>query len=313
MRLALWPTLRQSWTEVRDVARYADEAGWDRLYLADHFMGDEVNDPVEVPTLEVTACLAALAGETTRIGLGTLVLGNTYRHPAVVANWIATVDQLSGGRAALGLGAGWQANEHERYGIELPSPGARLRRLAEACEVITGLLRRPPLTFRGESYQIEDGLCEPRPVGPVPLLIGGRGDRMLGLVARWADEWNTWADAARFADRRAVLHAHCERIGRDPATIRTSAQALVLLTDDESEAREFVARNTTRISVAGTAARITDFIGELLAVGLDEFVVPDTFLGRGEERVQALGVLEGAARGAGWIPRTGPTLVAGGG
>jgi alkanesulfonate monooxygenase SsuD/methylene tetrahydromethanopterin reductase-like flavin-dependent oxidoreductase (luciferase family) len=303
MRLALWPTLRQSWSEVRDVARYADTAGWDRLYLADHFMGDEVNDPIDVPTLEVTASLAALAAETTGIGLGTLVLGNTYRHPAVVANWIATVDQLSGGRAVLGLGAGWQLNEHERYGIELPGPGTRLRRLDEACEVITGLLRRPPVTFRGESYQIEDGLCEPRPIGPVPLLIGGRGDRMLGLVARRADEWNTWADAARFSDRRAVLLAHCERIGRDPSTILTSAQALVLLTDDENEARAFVARNTTRISVAGRAQQVTDFIGALLAAGLDEFVVPDTFLGRGQARVEALGVLEAAARGAGWTPR----------
>jgi F420-dependent oxidoreductase-like protein len=303
MRLALWPTLRQTWTEVRDVARHADTAGWDRLYLADHFMGDAVNDPVEVPTLEVTATLGALAAVTDGIGLGTLVLGNTYRHPAVVANWIATVDQLSGGRAALGIGAGWQANEHERYGIELPAPGVRLRRLAEACEVITGLLRTPPVDFHGESYQLTDGICEPRPLGPIPLLIGGRGDRMLGLVARWADEWNMWADAPRFAERRAVLHAHCDRIGRDPATITTSAQALVFLTDDEAEARAFVERNPTRVSVAGTPARITDFLGELLAVGLDEFVVPDTFLGRGEARVEALAILEGAARGAGWAPR----------
>jgi F420-dependent oxidoreductase-like protein len=306
MRLALWPTLRQEWSEVRDVARYADRAGWDRLYLADHFMGDGTTDPTEVPTLEVTATLGALAAATDGIGLGTLVLGNTYRHPAVVANWIVTVDQVSDGRAALGLGAGWQANEHAQYGIELPAPGVRLRRLAEACEVITGLLHSPPVTFEGESYQLEGAECQPRPVGPIPLLIGGRGDRMLGLVARWADEWNMWADAPRFAERRAVLHAHCERIGRDPAAITTSAQALVLLTDDAAEAKAFVERNTTRISVAGTAARITDFIGELLAAGLDEFVVPDTFLGRGRAREEALGVLEEAARGAGWSPRPAP-------
>lgn len=303
MRLAIWPTLRQTWAEVRDVARYADGAGWDRLYLADHFMGDAVNDPVEVPTLEVTATLGALAAVTDGIGLGTLVLGNTYRHPAVVANWIVTVDQLSGGRAVLGIGAGWQANEHERYGIDLPAPGVRIRRLAEACEVITGLVHRPPLTFRGDTYQLVDAICEPRPVGAVPLLIGGRGDRMLGIVARWADEWNLWADAPRYVDRLAVLHAHCERLGRDPATIGTSAQALVYLTDDDADATAFVERYPTRVSVAGTPARVTDFIGELLVAGLDEFVVPDTFLGRGAARVEALGILEGAARAAGWERR----------
>ncbi|MGD9797947.1 MAG: LLM class flavin-dependent oxidoreductase [Acidimicrobiia bacterium] len=303
MRLAIWPTLRQGWSDVVDVAAHADAAGWDRLYLADHFMGDGVNDPVEVATLEVTATLAALAVTTEGIGLGTLVLGNTYRHPAVVANWIATVDNLSGGRATLGLGAGWQVNEHEQYGIELPSPGVRLRRLAEACEVITGLLHSPPVTVSGEAYRLRGAVCEPRPVGPVPLLVGGRGDRMLGLVARWADEWNLWADAARYVERRTVLHAHCERLGRDPAEISTSAQALVLLTDDDREAADFVERNTTRISVAGTPARVTDFIGELLAAGLDEFVVPDTFLGRGAARQEAMATLEAAARAAGWKPR----------
>jgi alkanesulfonate monooxygenase SsuD/methylene tetrahydromethanopterin reductase-like flavin-dependent oxidoreductase (luciferase family) len=303
VRLALWPTLRQEWPEVRDVALVADGAGWDRLYLADHFMGDGVIDPAEVPTLEVTAALAALAAATDGIGLGTLVLGNTYRHPAVVANWVVTVDRVSGGRAVLGLGAGWQANEHAQYGIDLPPPGVRIRRLAEACEVITGLLRSPPVTFDGESYRLDAAPCQPGPVGPLPLLIGGRGDRMLGVVARWADEWNLWADAARFVERRAVLHAHCERIGRDPAAIATSAQALVLLTDDDAEARAFVERNAARVSVAGTPGRITDFIGALAGAGLDEFVVPDTYLGRGPAREEALAVLQEAAAGAGWTPR----------
>jgi alkanesulfonate monooxygenase SsuD/methylene tetrahydromethanopterin reductase-like flavin-dependent oxidoreductase (luciferase family) len=302
VRLSLWPTLRQPWSDVLDAARHADATGWDRVYVADHFMGDGANDPTDVPTLESTAVLAALATATVGIGLGTLVLGNTYRHPAVVANWIATVDHLSGGRAVLGLGAGWQANEHEQYGIELPSPGDRRRRFAEACEVIRGLLDRPSVSFEGATYVLRDAISEPKPIGRVPLLLGGRRERMLGVVARWADEWNIWADAAQLRDRDAVLRAQCEKVGRDPSTIVRSANALVLVTDDADAARAF-AGPTGRPAVAGGRSALTDFLGPLLDAGLDEFVVPDNHLGRGGARHEAMGVLADAAGSFGWSPR----------
>ena len=123
MRFSVWPTLAQPWDDVLEITRHAEATGWDGVYVMDHFMGN-VGAPgaVETPTLEGTAALAALAMATDRVRLGTLVLGNTYRHPAVLANWAATVDQLSGGRLLLGVGAGWQENEHEQYGIPLPSP-----------------------------------------------------------------------------------------------------------------------------------------------------------------------------------------------
>lgn len=129
MRFSIWPSLQQPWSDVLEVARHAEATGWDGVYVADHFMGSGGDfGPDTTPTHEATASLAALAAVTERVRLGTLVLGNTYRHPAVVANWAATVDHVSGGRLLLGIGAGWQENEHQQYGIELPPPRERLDR-----------------------------------------------------------------------------------------------------------------------------------------------------------------------------------------
>jgi probable F420-dependent oxidoreductase len=259
----------------------------------DHFMGN-VGEPgaVETPTLEGTAALAALAVATERLRLGTLVLGNTYRHPAVLANWAATVDQLSGGRLLLGVGAGWQENEHEQYGIELPPPGERVARFEEACVVLKGLLREERTTFDGEHYQLRGAVSEPKPVQrPLPLLIGGKGDRMLGVVARHADEWNMWGLADTIAERSTVLARRCESIGRDPASIKRSAQALILLTDDRSKARDLVAAAGGRAAIAGTVDDVVEAVAAWQAIGLDEVIVPDFTLGRGaavRERMDAI-------------------------
>ncbi|HJR24967.1 MAG TPA: TIGR03560 family F420-dependent LLM class oxidoreductase, partial [Acidimicrobiales bacterium] len=238
MRFSIWPNLQQPWADVLEVAQHAEETGWDGVYVADHFMGDGVSfGPAESPTLEATATLGALATATSRVRLGTLVLGMTYRHPAVLAKWAATVDHASGGRLLLGIGTGWQQNEHDQYGIRLGPPGERLERFDEACQVLLGLLRAPTTSVIGAHYAVTDAIAEPKPVQqPLPILVGGKGDRMLGLVARYADEWNMWGLAGTIAERGAVLDRRCERIGRDPATIARSAQALVRLTDDPGEA-----------------------------------------------------------------------------
>jgi len=241
---------------------------------------------VEVPTLEGTAALAALAMATERVRLGTLVLGNTYRHPAVLASWAATVDQLSGGRLLLGVGAGWQENEHEQYGIRLPPPGERIERFEEACIVWKGLLRDPVTTFEGEHYRLTDAICEPKPVQtPLPLLIGGKGDRMLGVVARHADEWNMWGLADTIAERAAVLDRRCEAIGRDPGDIARSAQALFLLTDDAAKAAAF-REDAGRPAVAGTPDDVAAAVAAWRDVGLDEVIVPDFTLGTGAARLE---------------------------
>jgi alkanesulfonate monooxygenase SsuD/methylene tetrahydromethanopterin reductase-like flavin-dependent oxidoreductase (luciferase family) len=150
MRFSVWPTLSQPWADVLAVVRHAEATGWDGVYVADHFMGSGGDwGPDTTPNLEATGALAALAAATDRVRLGTLVLGNTYRHPAVVANWAATVDHVSNGRLLLGIGAGWQENEHEQYGIDLPSPGELIARFEEACLVLKGLLRDERTTMGG--------------------------------------------------------------------------------------------------------------------------------------------------------------------
>lgn len=300
MRFSVWPKLSQPWPEVLGVVQHAESTGWDGVYVADHFMGDGGLFGAETSDhLEATAVLAALAGVTTRVRLGTLVLGNSYRHPAVVANWAASVDQVSGGRHVLGLGAGWQANEHEQYGIRLPPPAERLARLDEACTVIRGLLTERTVTFTGRYYSLTDALCQPKPVQTrLPLLVGGKGDRMLGLVARHADEWNMWSMPETITERAAVLERHCEKLGRDPSTILRSTQALVRVTESPVEAAEFIAAANGRAAFAGPPAQFGELVARWREAGVDEVIVPDLTLGAGTERLDALDALIEQARAA---------------
>ncbi len=286
MRFSIWPNLNQPWAEVLAEVRHAEATGWDGVYVADHFMGDGGGfGKVEQPTFEATAALSALAAATERVRLGPLVLGITYRHPAVLANWAATVDHVAGGRFVLGIGAGWQENEHEQYGIELPAPGERLRRFDEACQVLNGMLRTPLATVDGGRYRVTDAVCEPKPLqDPLPLLIGGKGDRMLGIVARHADEWNMWSTPALLAERAEVLERRCAEIDRDPASIARSTQALVFLTADDAKGAELVELVSPRPAVGGPVARFAEMVEGWRDVGVDEVIIPDFTLGSGTQR-----------------------------
>lgn len=301
MRLSFWPNLQQPAADVLALVDHAERTGWDGVYLADHFMGDGGGfGAVETPTLEATAMISALAARTERVRLGSLVFGATYRHPAVLANWAATTDAVSDGRLVLGLGAGWQVNEHEQYGIELPAPGPRLTRFEEVCTITRSLLTEARSSFAGDTFRLTDAVCEPKGAtdrtGPIPLLIGGKGDRMLGIVARHADEWNMWSSPGLLAGRRAKLHEHCDRIGRDPATIAVSTQALVMVTDDLDAARSLVEAVAPRPAVAGPVERFAEMVDGWQEVGVDEVIVPDFVLGRGTRRTDAMDALHAAFR-----------------
>jgi F420-dependent oxidoreductase-like protein len=300
MRFSIWPNVSQPWADVLAIVRHAEATGWDGVYVADHFMGSGGEfGPDTTPNLEATGTLAALAVATERVRLGTLVLGNTYRHPAVLANWAATVDNVSDGRLLLGIGAGWQENEHEQYGIELPPPGERIERFEEACLVLKGLLRDERTTVGGKHYRLTDAVCEPKPVQrPLPILIGGKGDRMMGVVARHADEWNMWGLAGDIAERSAVLERRCEAIGRDPGTIKRSAQALVRLTDDRAQADAFLAGTGGRAAIAGTTDDVLEAVAAWQAVGLDEVIVPDFALGRGSAKIDRMDAIIDAVTSA---------------
>lgn len=299
MDLTLWPSVAQSWTDLVEVVGQVDRGGWHGVVVEDHFMADGGSfGAPDDPRLEVTSVLAALAVVTSRVRLAPLVLSATYRHPAVVANIVATLDHISGGRVTLGLGAGWQVNEHEQYGLELGAPGERVDRLDEYCAVVRSLLDHDVTSFTGRWFTITGARCEPGPVqSRLPLLIGGKGDRMLDLVARRADGWNMWAMPDVFAERSARLDRACAAIGRDPAGIRRSTQALVLVTDDRSRAEAFVRVAAPRAAFAGPAGAFAELVAAWRAVGVDEVIVPDWSLGTGARRADALDALVAAAAG----------------
>lgn len=248
--------------------------------------------PDDRPHLECFGVLAALAAEVPRVRLGSLVAGNTYRHPAVLANQATTIDHISGGRFVLGLGAGWQEREHEAYGIELPTPGGRLRRLEEAAQVIRTLRDAARSDFDGDHYRLHDAVMEPKPVGPLPLLLGGSGERVMpGIVARWADEWNAWGDPELFAHKSRIMSGACQALGRDPKTLVRSTQALVFLGPDGAAQAEAI--SSIRPAIGGTVAQLTDVIGAYEEVGVDELIVPDFHIADIEQSIELWDTLIG--------------------
>jgi F420-dependent oxidoreductase-like protein len=293
MRFSIWPSAGQPFDDVLDVARHAEQTGWDGVYVADHFMVSAgAGAPVESPTLECATLIAAIGALVGRVRVGTLVYGNTYRHPAVLANMAATADHVCGGRFILGVGAGWQENEHEQYGIVLPPVRERLDRFEEALQVIRGLIEQPQTTFAGRYYQLTDAICEPKPVQRrLPILIGGGGERrMLGIVARYADIWNTWGGPDVIAHKSAVLDRFCAEAGRDPATIDRSAQALVLIGADSADLQARAARSPLPL-IGGTPQQLVDTLARYAEAGLDEFIVPDRTLGTGSQRRDMMDML----------------------
>ncbi|TCC59617.1 TIGR03560 family F420-dependent LLM class oxidoreductase [Kribbella pittospori] len=289
MDFSLWPAANRTWQDVLDGAEYAERTDWHGVWIADHFMQN--GDDLSVPVNECLALIAGIAARTERVRVGSMVLGNTYRHPAVVANQAATIDQMSSGRFVLGIGAGWQVNEHEVYGIELPPVRERLARFEEACQVIKGLLTQDRTTFDGTYYQLAGAPLEPKPAS-LPIMIGAAGEKVaLGIVARYADEWNHWGNPELAAHKGKVFAEHCERIGRDPKSVRRSAQTMLeIVVPGDTEAAERKERLESRGGhvIMGSAQEVLDVVAQYPAAGIDEVLVPDSMLGTGNRRFDAL-------------------------
>jgi alkanesulfonate monooxygenase SsuD/methylene tetrahydromethanopterin reductase-like flavin-dependent oxidoreductase (luciferase family) len=211
------------WDDIRELALAAEELGTYAVYVCDHFMEDRADGGTDdSPFLECGTLLAGLAAVTDRVRLGALVMGSTYRHPAVVANMVTTIDHISGGRAIAGLGAGWQVNEHRAYGIDLLSPGDRSDRFEESVAIVSSLLREERTTFTGTHFTLTDAPNKPLPLQErLPVLVAGGGERRtLPTAARYADIWHVWGKPEGFAAKSARLDEACAAIGRDPAEIR---------------------------------------------------------------------------------------------
>jgi F420-dependent oxidoreductase-like protein len=275
------PQFGASWAEVKETALAAEEAGFDSVWVADHFFGVGADDPLESWTE-----MSAVAALTARVEIGFLVLCNNYRPPALLAKMAATFDQIAGGRLILGYGAGWFVMEYEAYGYPFPPIGTRLEQLEEGLRILKAMWTEDEPTFHGRHYRIDKARCRPRPVRRPhpPILIGGGGERvLLRLVARYADIWNNLGMAHReLPQKLAVLRSHCERIGRDVREIEVSQQtvgAIALSTDEARRRTEAVHQEIGFLTGApdlcptGTPDEIVRRLRPSIDMGITTFIV----------------------------------------
>ncbi|MFC9517321.1 LLM class F420-dependent oxidoreductase [Nocardiaceae bacterium NPDC056970] len=233
-------------TPVRDLfptvitqAREAEAAGFDAVFVMDHFYQlPGIGEPDE-PMLEAYTSLAGIATATDSIQLSALVTGNTYRNPAMLAKTVSTLDVVSGGRAVLGIGAGWFELEHQQLGFEFGTFTERFERLDEALQIIAPMLHGERPTFEGKWYRAENAINEPRIRDDLPIMLGGGGEKKtFGLAARYADHLNIIANASELPRKLDALAQRCEEVGRDRSTLETSYLAFVILDEDGDKARE---------------------------------------------------------------------------
>jgi F420-dependent oxidoreductase-like protein len=224
-----------AWDEIVRIWQRAEALGYDTAWTYDHFVA-VMMDPYD-PCLEAWSCLAALAVQTTRIRIGALVTGNTYRHPAILAKIATTVDVISNGRLEFGIGAGWYEPEHTMFGLPLGTPRWRCERLDEALTVIRALWSERQVTFAGTHYQLSAAIAEPKPVQRPhpPITIAGAGEkRLLPIVARHADAWSSFGSPEVYRRKIAILRRYCDTAQRDCDAIEKQVLVPAAITDDLS-------------------------------------------------------------------------------
>lgn len=290
-----------TWEGVAEVARVAEGAGFDSVWVSDHLFLDwgKYGGPSDPQgSLECWTTLAGLAGVTDRVRLGSLTLCNDLRNPGLLAKMIATLDQLSGGRVDVGLGAGWYEPEYAAAGIDFDAAGTRIGRMGESAHVIARLLEGEELFFDGMHYQMSGAICRPGPYQQPrpPIWMGGKGDYLLKTVARYADGWNfSWLGSIDgYRERLAVADAACEAVGRD-RPLRRSVGAYVMTGKDDADVRRRFARLVSvtpegvltqertggavswesfkEQRIAGTTGEVIDAFGELASLGIEEVIV----------------------------------------
>ena len=276
------------------IARQAGEAeasGFDTVLVMDHFFQLPMIGPVENYMLECYTTLAALSGVTSKVRLGALVTGNTYLNPAVLAKTVTTLDVVSRGRAQLGIGAGWFQPEHDAFGIPFGTFTDRFRKLEEALQIIIPMLRDGVANFSGTEYSVTEAINSPPPVGRIPVMIGGGGERKtLRLVAKYADESNIICAPTDIPRKLDVLAQHCADVGRDLSEITVSYQRPVCIapTTADAEAERDAYRPGMNI-ICGDPDTVAEQLSEDLARGIDGFTLNLPANGHIPERVALLG------------------------
>lgn len=276
-----------SYDKIREIAITAERLGYESIWVSDHFF--LTPETVDTDCLECYTVLTALSRDTARLRLGAMVASQSYRSPALLAKAAASLDNISGGRLNFGIGAGWKDVEYEAYGYTFPGPGARIRQLDEALEVCRRMWTTGKASFEGRYYRVRGAPCSPKPVqAPLPVWVGGTGDRTLHVAAKHADAVNfSWSHPPGFIkDRLDVLKSHCGRLGRDPSEIRVSAGLMVVLDETQegvderleqlrlnrdTEYMRYLSRQ--RPNIAATPDTLIELLREYVSLGVSHFIL----------------------------------------
>ena len=270
------------WDSTLAVARAAEQAGLDSVWMADHFMFPDAEHPErEMPLFDCLIALAAIAASTSRVRIGELVLGVPYRNPAHLAKMVATLDVISHGRAIVGLGAGWFEPEFAAYGWPFPTVTERLEMLEEAVQVVDRMLTQRSASFSGRHYRVADAYNDPMPIQKPrpPIMVGGGGEqRTLRIVAQYADFCNVNGDPETCARKFEVLRRHCEDIGRSPESITRCSDVSILVASNERElARKLERFGDQDFHLIGTPEQVVDGLRAYARAGTQyvTFDLPD--------------------------------------
>ena len=266
-----------SWEEIKSVLDVMEAGRWSSVYTYDHFVPPwtrtaDVAESDLLPTLEGWSLLAGMAAVTSRLDLGVLVSGNTYRNPALMAKMAATIDEISGGRVILGIGAGWNVREHEAYGWDFPCMKERQDRLEEACELIHKLFTAERFVdFEGKYYTLKQAPFAPKGVTrKIPVMVGGTGPkRTLRTLAMYGDIMNAICGPEDLKRLWGIVEAHCEAVGRDPSEIKRSVHVPMRIVRDDNHAERVRRGNTW--TMVGSPQYVIDRCGAFIDAGVDEF------------------------------------------
>ena len=285
-------------------AKAAETAGFDRVFVMDHFYQlPGIGAPTE-PMFECYTILSALAQHTESVRLSALVTGNTYRNPTLLAKTITALDHVSGGRATLGIGAGWFEFEHDALGYEFGTFTDRFEKLEEALQIIVPMLNGQPVTLTGKHYQVTDAVNSPAPISKIPIMIGGSGEKKtLRMVAQYADESNLSGGAIEEIPRKLeALAEHCERLGRDRSEIKVTKLQMALVAptmeEAESDLREVaeakgwnddILEMIRTILIYGDADTVGERLQACMDMGVDGITVNLPGNGHNPDRIALLG------------------------
>ena len=307
-----YPSGTNIFQSVISQAQAAEAAGFDRVFVMDHFYQLPGLGAPEEPMLECYTMLSAIAQHTKSVRLSSLVTGNTYRNPTLLAKSITALDHVSNGRATLGIGAGWFELEHDSLGYEFGTFTDRFEKLEEALQIIKPMLNGEKVSFSGKHYSVTDAVNSPAPISQIPIMIGGSGEKKtLRMVAQYANESNlSRGTAQEIPQKLDALAAHCERLGRNRSEIKVTKLVMCCVAPTMEEAQADVkalsgAKNWTdevmqmlpHMLIFGDPDTVGEKLQELMSTGIDGLTINLPVNGHNTDRIGLLGQVANAAIG----------------